>query len=375
MARMTSYDLIALPAPKPVAGRATEAYDLNTVTAEPFATEVVGRYVSPTRTRACVWTVEANRSSYALKVVALPSSADAYATSISDRLTQNAASAVGGFANLGAFVRAVVWQRSQVGGSRTLNEFNSLLDTGRPEGDVNPGGNAQCYALVSAGGMLRAAGSSDAPGGRTQAVRWYLSSTGFRVEALATATQGDSQAFSLNRHGHAAGWHRRPSSQARAALWRAVHQDAPLAFADLGTLGGASSVARCLSDSNSIVGSSETAAGIEHACQFFHLALHGRTFRRDLDGDANRISVALGVNGLNQVVGWMRAGSGGQQAFFWSAEEGMQPLTARLNEAKPPRGLRLLEATAINEAGAILCNGTLNRQRQAFLLVPAASRL
>lgn len=108
----------------------------------------------------------------------------------------------------------------------------------------------------------------------------------------------------------------------------------PGTMIDLGTLGGATSIAHDLNDRGEAVGLAETKAGEPRA--FVWTATDGM---RDL-GTLGAASMALGINDRTEVVG----GSG--HAFLWTAGGGMVDLGTL--------GGRTSCANAINEAGCIV---------------------
>jgi probable HAF family extracellular repeat protein len=78
-------------------------------------------------------------------------------------------------------------------------------------------------------------------------------------------------------------------------------------------------------------------------------------------------SVALGINGSGQVVGYGEIGNGETHAFLWSDGTGMTDLNSQID---PAAGWELMRADGINEAGQIVGLGSHNGVLRSFLLTP-----
>lgn len=139
-----------------------------------------------------------------------------------------------------------------------------------------------------------------------------------------------------------------------------------LALRDLGTLGGEESVAYAMNDQGQVVGGSVSVTAGTHA--FLYSDSSGM---RDLDTLGGVTSVALGVDALGRVVGSSQTLRGEDHAFVWSTDDGMVDLNARIPVNS---GWVLTEARALNAAGWIAGNGTLNGRSRAFLLIPYSGR-
>lgn len=113
-----------------------------------------------------------------------------------------------------------------------------------------------------------------------------------------------------------------PGSPARSAplpLWALFASPPPTSsalqftIADLGTLGGGSSTARCVNDLAQVAGSSLTTGGVEHAFLFSDGKLIDLGTQRDTS------STAWGINNQGHVVGqFLTAPHGSQHAFLYS---------------------------------------------------------
>lgn len=137
---------------------------------------------------------------------------------------------------------------------------------------------------------------------------------------------------------------------------------------DLGTLGGAKSEALAISDAGHVVGWAETGAvtaggdPIQRAFLWHAGQMHDLGSLGGPDGE----SVAYGVNGLGQVVGWTDTPDG-KRAFLWLPEPAYG-LPAGMNDLGT-MGHDVSEATDINERGEIV--GITDRA--TFLWLPQAA--
>ncbi len=131
---------------------------------------------------------------------------------------------------------------------------------------------------------------------------------------------------------------------------------------DLGTLGGADSVAQAINDSGQVVGWADTNA---NGTPSGHPFLYSGGAMRDLGtlGSGFGTAEAISPNGL--VVGGSRDANNVLQAFLWY----QNGVITDLNTFLPANsGWQLTEATGINNAGQIVGNGTFGGQQHAFLL-------
>ena len=98
-----------------------------------------------------------------------------------------------------------------------------------------------------------------------------------------------------------------------------------IAAIDLGTLGGAYSVASVINDFGVVAGTSATASGEEHV--FRWTAHRGMQDLGSLGGGSSR---PTGINRLGQLVGWSEDSTFRPRAFRWAPNGGMQDLGVAL---------------------------------------------
>lgn len=133
------------------------------------------------------------------------------------------------------------------------------------------------------------------------------------------------------------------NGQSHAFLWTASG-----GMRDLGTLGGANSLATAINDSGTVVGWAQNAAGVTRA--FLWTERGGMVDLGTLGGAA---SEAWGINNSGQVAGVAQIATGQNRGFRWSSSGGM----VNLGTMGGPSS----RANGINDAGVVSCNGqTLN---------------
>ena len=146
----------------------------------------------------------------------------------------------------------------------------------------------------------------------------------------------------------------------RATMWTASWNG--INATDLGTLGGAGSMAKGVNASNQIVGQADTAYNSKHAT----LWVNGlATDLGTLSGFNN--SQANSINTLGQIVGWS-----GSHAALWSNGT-ITDLNSLLSASTLSAGWVLNGANAINDSGSIVgfaSNSLLGISSQAFVLAP-----
>jgi probable HAF family extracellular repeat protein len=147
---------------------------------------------------------------------------------------------------------------------------------------------------------------------------------------------------------------------------------------DLGMLGsGLSSYGMAINGYNHVAGYSTLQANSERFHAFFH---NGKSMidlgSLGTKGTDTDVSVALGVNKLDQVVGYSYLPSQvlmQQVAFLWSGDGYGGGIMVDLNTLLGPTGknYRLISATAINDNGQIVANALdINGGPRAVLLTP-----
>jgi probable HAF family extracellular repeat protein len=130
---------------------------------------------------------------------------------------------------------------------------------------------------------------------------------------------------------------------------------------DIGLLpGGKQSQGRAININGLVVGSAEVAENINHAF-LYDGVMH------DLGTLGGSTSLALGINASGQVVGMSdTTGNASLHAFLWDNGQMFD-----LNDLIPPTpGVRLIDATGINDAGQIVVHGSYNFFDATFLLTP-----
>lgn len=240
-------------------------------------------------------------------------------------------------------------------------------------------------------------GAADLPDGIRHA---FLYENGVKQDLGALPGHTFGTAFGINNRGEVVGG----SRPASPPIFRAVSfKDG--AVIDLGTLDGPSSFAVRINDLGQVVGRADLASGFSRAFLYEDGVMkdlgtlpgdtasfasdindRGQVVARSVSASASRaflwqdgvmqdlgtlggnLTEPSGINIRRQVVGRARTATSGTatRAFLW--ENGVMK---DLNELIPAgSGWVLLQATAINAAGQIVGNGTLNGQDRAFLLTP-----
>jgi len=202
-----------------------------------------------------------------------------------------------------------------------------------------------------------------------------------------------AQANAINEAGFITGTAQTPATSLAAAAVEATHAfiynprgAGPAAMRDLGVLGGSSSYGTAINNYNHVAGYSTFKANSVNAnSELVHAFLHDGNRMIDLGslgkpGTDTDVSVALGVNKLDRVVGYSyrQAGPGiapQQVAFLWRRGTTASGEMINLNKLLRPadRHYLLISATAINDNGQIVANAydTLkDRGPRAVLLTP-----
>ena len=167
-----------------------------------------------------------------------------------------------------------------------------------------------------------------------------------------------STALAINPIGQVAGDSRGLNNNYHAYVWSSGS-----GMVGLGTLpGDTSSRVSGINPSGQVTGYSSNSTG-DHA--FVWSPGTGMVGLGTLPGDTG--SQAGRINSSGQVVG-VSSNSTSNHAFVWSPSTGMVDLNSLLSSNTA--GWKLTYATAINDAGLIVGQGTINGQTHAFLLKP-----
>jgi probable HAF family extracellular repeat protein len=200
---------------------------------------------------------------------------------------------------------SVVVGRSSVGG--TSHAFRIKAHADSLIIDLTPGAfSSRAHAINDSGQIAgQAQVTSSAP---LRAVRWDESGTMEVLDNLPGGVEG--QAFSINNNGVAVGSADLPFNGDIAA--HAVMWDAAGFATDLGTLGGLTSAAGDINDSNVVVGSSDDAAG-----NFRAFVWSAGAGMQPLPTPFGGSSFANAINNAGEIVGGMTVGPGQTHAVLW----------------------------------------------------------
>ena len=178
-----------------------------------------------------------------------------------------------------------------------------------------------------------------------------------RTTDLGTLGGNWSVAYGVNAAGTAVGWAESADGRVNAFVWDGTVMSA------LPTLGGEWGMAYAINEVGAIAGYSATKSGDDHA---FLADDHGCV--SDL-GTLGGHSIAFALDNVGRVVGESADPMGRTRAFLW--QDGQMH---DLNDFIPSdSGWTLVRATAINDAGQIAGEGTLNGEKRPFLLTPLAN--
>jgi probable HAF family extracellular repeat protein len=190
-------------------------------------------------------------------------------------------------------------------------------------------------------------GQSFTATGQTRGFLWSAS-TGMidLIPPGQPGTHPEGVAYGINNSGQAVGYARADQyDSALAFVWSATG-----GFHTIGTLGGNESRARATNSAGQVVGESNTAQGGNHAFLW-----NPQTGMQDL-GALAYSSWAFAINDQGQVAGWTGVPAGFDRAFIWSASTGMVPLGTLGGRHSYARGINDLgqvvgEAYTANQGG------------------------
>lgn len=163
----------------------------------------------------------------------------------------------------------------------------------------------------------------------------------------------NSQALGVNATGQVVGW-----AQISGGAQHAFLSDGN-SMTDLGTLTGTNSQSLGIDNAGRIVGFYFSQVPGDSTT---HAFLYSSGQMTDIGTLGGSSSQADGISN-GKIVGWARTALNAQHAFVWSGGT-MSDLN---NLVVLPMGVSLMEATAINDVGQIVANGTDGR---AYLLTP-----
>lgn len=181
----------------------------------------------------------------------------------------------------------------------------------------NPRSLAAAAALLLLVGLTACGEGTGSSPDRPEDFQSRTPASQFQIVDLGTLGGDSSVAFGLSQTNRVVGVSRTATGELHAFFWTPTQGG----MQDLGTLGGDFSVAYAINGNDFIVGQSATASGELHA----FLTSPGQTMT-DLGTLGGDYSIALGLNIRNEVVGLSRTTSGELHGFLWTQANGMRDL-------------------------------------------------
>ena len=237
----------------------------------------------------------------------------------------------------------------------------TLRDLGTLGGTTS---GAEDIEWIPEGSKYLVVGASQTAGNAATRAFVYDTGTGTMRDLGATLGGRDTAATAINSSQHVVGWAQMPESPVGEPHYHAFVYAGGVTQ-DLGAMGGASSYANAINDSDVIVGNVQFyESGAYEAFRYQNGAM------QTLGTFGGGYSDALAVSPAGVIVGWAATSAGIRHAFIW--RDGVM---TDLNTLIPQgTGWVLQEATAIGSGAAgremIAGVGTLNGQTRAFVLTP-----
>jgi probable HAF family extracellular repeat protein len=218
-------------------------------------------------------------------------------------------------------------------------------------------GSAVDLAPSALTGAARAVNQSGAIAGWVydEGVKAVVWTNGNRLEVPGTFY---AQAFALNNAGVVTGTYYGPDNTLRAFTWSSGTTPVVLP-----SLGGFTSEGNGINEQGDVVGDSMHVDSTDEQAVLWTAS--GQLV--ELGTFGGPASSARDINNQRQIVGYALDGSLGPRAFLSEGGGAMVDLNTLL---PPDSGWVLLSANAINDAGQIVGEGTLNGEPRAFLLTP-----
>jgi len=212
------------------------------------------------------------------------------------------------------------------------------------------------------------AGFADDANGHPIAFRWDPTSQQ-KVSLGTLASGNESEARSINNFGDVTGLSNitPDGTDNRAFFW----DHTTGSMVDLGTLGGASSIAYGLNDSGMVIGDSNDTSGKRKAFVWDNGVMQKLTTLSGADTLGGLESLARGVNNLGQVVGRSNVSDGSMHGFLWDSVNGM----IDVNDLLPMNSLWVVtEIRSINDNGYMVGTAEFDGgPSHAVLMAPALS--
>ena len=253
--------------------------------------------------------------------------------------------------------RAFLWTSGGADGPANNPQMRDL-------GTLGQGQHSEAFAVNTAGQVVGYSDTAILPALNQQHA--FLFSNGTMQDLGGLMGMPNSFAYGINAAGHVAG----TAYNVSYAISKGFYFNGDR-MRDIGNLGGLSTNAIAINDTDQIVGWSEVIAGEDLMVD--HAFLYDGENMRDLGTLGGNFSYALGVNNQGAVVGGSFVDADDRNFHAFLYENGvMRDLNDLLGAADD---WILEEARAVNESGLIVGVGSLADQPHGFLLTPHAKPL